>query len=439
MQVLGPARIRRQQVYRLRLACAIATALFAGSVSEAQATITAGFGHSCALHPTGTVECWGLNDSGQLGDGTTLDRTAPTAVIGLQGNVVSILAGDAHTCALLASGSLSCWGDNLQGQLGNGTTVSSLTPIIVSGLDGPVQSFSVGNQHTCAVAADGSVRCWGDNSAGQLGDASTQDRSVPTAVSGLDVAVSSVGVGDVHSCAVTTGGDALCWGDNLFGQLGNGTSTSTLVPTPVSGLSGNVDAIVAGGLHSCALTRENTILCWGDNFFGQLGSAGQGEQLTPVPVSGLGGPAQTITAGGSFSCALLVSGATQCWGDNFDGELGDGSTVDRSTPMDVSGLGSGVVEIEAGNFHGCARTAAGILHCWGDNFFGQLGVDTIEMATVPVQVLEFALLEGLTTSALPISIVSQITTFLLLALLGWYLAQQRGRESGATPSSHSQS
>ncbi|NRA04556.1 MAG: chromosome condensation regulator RCC1 [Myxococcales bacterium] len=397
------------------------------SFSEAQATITAGFAHSCALLAEGAVECWGLNDSGQVGDGTTVDRATPTAVTGLTDSAVSILAGGVHTCAQLASGSLSCWGDNSQGQLGNGTTIASATPTAVSGLGGLVQSFSVGQRHSCAVLVGGSVRCWGDNTSGQIGDGTTQDRLVPTEVSGLGAAVNSVSAGDGHSCAVTTGGAVLCWGDNLFGQGGDGSLTSNSVPTPVSGLSAGAVAVATGGLHTCALTTAGAVLCWGDNFFGQVGTAGLGDELTPVTVAGIGGPAQTITTGDSFSCALLVSGALRCWGDNFDGGLGDGSMIDRSTPAEVSGFSSGVVEVELGTFHGCARTDADLLYCWGDNFFGQLGVEATEISLVPIQVLEFNCVETLTTRPLSISLVPQITIGMLLALLGWHLARRRAK------------
>ena len=413
---LAPSRSGR--VHRSRLAWLIALASLAVSFAEAQANLTAGKNHSCALYPPSTVECWGRNVRGQLGDGTFIDSAVPIAVTGLGGsNIVSVGAGEAFTCVQTASGTLRCWGANAHGQLGNGTQLASPTPVPVVGLGGPVESFSAGRQHVCAVISGGSVKCWGDNATGQLGDGTSINRAMPSQVSVFGVAVASVSSGSDHTCAVTTGGDALCWGDNFWGQLGDGTSMETEFPIPVSGLSGNVAAIAAGAFHTCALTTTGGVLCWGDNFFGQVGNPLLQDHLVPSTVAGLGGPVQALDAGDSFTCALLVSGGMQCWGENLDGQLGDGTTNDRSAPTGVTGMDSGVVEIGLGAFHSCANTAAGSGYCWGDNLFGQLGNGSMDSALVPVELL--------LSTPVPLSLLSRVALGVSLALVGGYVSRRR--------------
>ena len=300
--------------------------------------VVAGGRQACALLAGGTMRCWGRNDDGQLGDGTQYtDRWMPVAVLGLTG-VRSMAAGGRHTCALLTNGRIQCWGANEDGQLGDNTRIHPrLRPVDVVGLGTSVRAVAAGIWHTCALLNNGSVRCWGDNAAGQLGDGTRVDRRRPYFnVHGLDRDVRMVALGELHTCALLTNGTVRCWGLNRYGQLGDGTTTDRLTPVQVRGLSG-VTAIAAGAYHTCALLNNGVVRCWGDNANGQLGDRTTTNRLRPVAVSGLGGVSTIVTAAGaSHSCALLVRGGVRCWGDNDHGQLGDGTIIDRRTPVPVA-------------------------------------------------------------------------------------------------------
>jgi alpha-tubulin suppressor-like RCC1 family protein/lysophospholipase L1-like esterase len=352
-----------------------------GSRLATAVAISGGGTHSCALLGDGTARCWGDNNWGQLGDGTTTSRSTPVAVSGLTG-AVAISAGAYHTCALLGDGTARCWGGNYRGQLGDGTTAYRSTPVAVSGLTGAV-AISAGWDHSCAVLGNGTAWCWGWNGTGQLGDGAAADRSTPVAVSGLTGAV-AISAGWEHSCAVLGNGTARCWGDNDWGQLGDGTTADRSTPVAVSGLTGAV-AISARGNHSCALLGDDTARCWGRNDWGQLGDGTTADRSTPVAVSGLTG-AVAISAGGNHSCALLGDDTAWCWGTNHYGQLGDGTTTNRSTPVAVSGL-TGAVAISAGWDHSCAVLGNGTAWCWGANYYGQLGDGTTTNRSTPVAVV----------------------------------------------------
>jgi alpha-tubulin suppressor-like RCC1 family protein len=356
--------------------------------SSGVAAIAAGHYHSCALATGGGILCWGSNGEGELGDGTTTNRSTPTAVSGLGSGVAAIAAGNGFTCALTTGGGVLCWGWNGEGELGDGTTTRRLTPTPVSGLGNGVAAIATGAVHTCAVTTTGSVACWGWNGIGQLGDGRAIQHPTPTAVSGLSSGVAALKAGQDHTCALTTGGGALCWGDNWFGQLGDGTTTIRSTPTAVSGLGSGVAAIAAGDYHTCALTTGGGVLCWGWNGEGQLGDGTTTNRSTPVAVSGLGSGVAAIAAGGNHTCAVTTSGGALCWGRNGSGQLGDGTTTNRLTPTLVSGLGSGVAAIAAGSQHTCALTTSGGVVCWGSNSSGQLGDGTTTPRATPTPVNE---------------------------------------------------
>ncbi len=352
--------------------------------------IAAGRSHTCALTSAGGVACWGSNSFGQLGDGASTQRLTPMAVSGLASGVAAITAGVYHSCALTSAGGVQCWGYNGYGQLGDGTQTNRLTPVAVSGLSSGVAAIAAGAYHTCALTTGGAVLCWGYNGYGQLGDGSTTQRLTPVWVSGLTSGVAAIAAGGYHSCALTSAGWALCWGENYDGQLGDGSFTDRLTPVGVSGLWGGVAAITAGNQHSCALTSAGGVQCWGYNEFGQLGYGGTYLwQATPVTVSGLSTGVATLDAGWGHTCALASTGGVQCWGRNDSGQLGDGSTTNRYTPVAVSGLTSGVRAISAGGYHSCALAMTNEAKCWGWNAYGQLGDGTTTSQLTPVAVAGF--------------------------------------------------
>jgi len=355
-----------------------------------------------------TVACWGLNSSGQLGDGTTTTtRLTPTAVPGLV-NAVAIAAGSFHTCVLVSDGNVRCWGDNQFGQLGDGGASGPLSrvPVAVSGLANAV-AIAAGHEHTCALLADGTARCWGDNSIGQLGDGTTNNRSTPGPFPAGSLGnVAAIAPGRDHTCVLLASGVARCWGLNSSGQLGNSSFNNSFTPVVVA-LS-NAVAVSAGHFHSCALQADGAARCWGRNANGELGIGSTTNQSTPIAV-GLLANAVAIAPGVGHTCALLAGGTlvnngdARCWGDNSVGQLGNSSTISSSlTPVVVrtvitrQGLTIGspllrTVGITTGGRHSCALLATGGVSCWGDNSSGQLGNNSTTNQFGPVGVPSFTL------------------------------------------------
>lgn len=342
--------------------------------------LVAGTHHSCRLDTTGGVTCWGWNGHGQLGDGTTTSRSRPVPVAGLTSGVVRLAAGGASTCAVLVTGRATCWGWNAFGQLGDGTRTDRSQPVTVPGITDAVD-VTVGNGHVCALRATGQVLCMGWNFYGQLGDGTTADHPKPTPVQGL-VGVTSVSAGDQHTCARTAVGAALCWGANALGQLGDGTTTNRSLPAQVSGFGSGVTILSAGVLHTCAV-RSGAALCWGRNVGGEIGDGTTVGRSLPVPVVGMGAGVTQIDADG-YTCA--VGANVRCWGKNTFGGLGNGSTLDSSTPVAVGGLPTAASAIAVGTSHACALVASGAVYCWGDNAQGQLGDGSTANRTTAVLV-----------------------------------------------------
>ncbi len=358
------------------------------------AAISARGMHTCLLTAASGVQCWGRGNSGQLGNGSTTDSALPVNVTGLGSGVVAIDMGIVHSCAVTEGGGVKCWGNNSGGQLGGESTetcveLCSTTPVDVVGLDS-VAAVAAGFRHTCALTTSGNVKCWGINSHGELGDGTTTTSITPVDVleepGGAPLSdVAAITTGDYHTCALTTTGGAKCWGGNLVGQVGNGTighvdpaNAMFTTPVDVMGLSSGVASISAGEFQTCALATAGGLKCWGDNSTGQLGD-GQtcgNACSTPVEVVGLDSGVATVSGGGMHTCALMTSGGVKCWGQNFFGELGDGTAgpgTNRLIPVDVVVLHSSAVAVSAGAIHTCALTSSGSVSCWGNDNFGQTG------------------------------------------------------------------
>jgi alpha-tubulin suppressor-like RCC1 family protein len=328
--------------------------------------IATGHIHACAVTGAHGVRCWGRNNFGQLGDGTTTDRSTPRSVKGLSSGVKAISGGGVHTCALTTSGGVKCWGYNGHGQLGDGTTTDRTTPVSVRGLSSGVKAIAAGENYTCALTTGGGVKCWGNNASGQLGDGSNLRRTTPVSVSGLTSGVRAIDAGRLHACAILSADGALrCWGGNNRGQIGDGTQDDRSTPVTVSGLGSGVTAVSAGQELTCAVVGGG-VKCWGDT----TGSD------SPVDVPGLASSVKTVSTAAGYSCVIITGGGVRCWGQNPDGQLGDGTTTSRSTPADAWGLSRSVAAIDTGLEHACALMTAGVVKCWGGNRFGQVGDGT---------------------------------------------------------------
>ena len=339
---------------------------------------------TCALLNTGAVKCWGYNVSGQVGDGTTTDQPTPTDVSGLSSGVASLDGKNLMMCALLSTGGLKCWGENGYGQLGNGTFTAPLVPVNVSGLTSGVLSFSVGSFGSCATLSAGGIKCWGSYLGPLLGNGIESFADRPVDLSGFATTVSAVSIGWKHTCSLLSNGGVQCFGINSDGQLGDGTTVSRTTPSYVSGLSSGVSKIASAESSNCAILNTGALKCWGDNSSGQLGDGTTNDRSAPVQVSGLTSGVSEVAVGGEFACAI-VSGAVKCWGANYAGQLGDGSNTDSSVPVSVAGI-STAVKLGAGYYHACAVLGDASVKCWGTNSSGQLGDGTLVDRNSPVSV-----------------------------------------------------
>ena len=358
------------------VAAGMAAAVLPGAPAYAETGVTAlGAGGltSCAVDDDGALQCWGDNRWGQLGDGTTGSRSAPVDVVGLDDGVTAVDGGGSATCALKADGSVYCWGRNQYGMLGNGTTDDAYTPVQVDGLAGNAVQISVGAYHACARLDDGSAQCWGNNWYGSLGDGTENDSTTPVAVVDLDE-ITDISAGSIETCAVSNGA-VFCWGSNQFGKLGRGSTSPYGSSEPAVAIASGAVSVSTGTDHVCAVLVDASVQCWGRNEFGQLGDGTTTDRNSPVGVLGLD-DATWVGADWSFSCARSTLGAMWCWGRNRDGGLGNGLSEDAHEPTSVLGLGDGVLLVALGSGHACASTVAAGVVCWGHNILGELGVGT---------------------------------------------------------------
>lgn len=340
--------------------------------------VAAGAGHTCVVLEAGGVKCWGENEFGQLGTDTTQSQYSPTDVEGLTTGVRAITAGSAHTCAVLTDDSVQCWGYNAYGQLGNGNTTDQLAPVPVDGLDAGVSAIVAGSAsaHTCALMMDGEVKCWGRGLAAP-GDAGPNDQTTPADVVGLSAPATSLAVGQDVTCALLTTGGVECWGDNYYGQLGNGSTESSTAPLPVSGLTEGVLAIASANAHVCALLTSGEMKCWGYNFNSEVGTDEGNTHLLPRVVEGVT-DVSAMALGALHTCVLLTTGGVQCWGHGEFGALGNDDATTSAQPVDAVGLTEGITTLAAGQYHNCAALASGGLVCWGNNTGGQLGLGSVD-------------------------------------------------------------
>ena len=350
--------------------------------------IDAGSDFTCGLTTAGAVKCWGSNLWGQLGDGTNTSSSVPVQVLGLTSGVKRIAVGWYHACAITSSNGVKCWGTNNSGQLGDNSTATRLSPVSVYGLTSGVTYLAAGYTHTCVVTTAGSVKCWGRNNYGQVGDSSTTDRQVPTQMIGATTGISKVFAGSSHTCVVTISGAAKCVGRNSTAQLGNNSLTNSSALVSVSGLTSGVATMSINETHSCAITTSGAAKCWGSNSSGQLGDNGTQSfvRMVPSTVYGMSSGVASISTGNSHTCAVTTAGAVKCWGLN-NGTIGDDTTTNRSVPTQTSGLTTGAKAIATGNVHSCAIDSDGIAKCWGRNTRGGLGDGTQQNRLTPVDVL----------------------------------------------------
>jgi alpha-tubulin suppressor-like RCC1 family protein len=364
--------------------------------------IAAGLGHSMALKSDGTVWAWGYNGYGGLGDGNTTSSSSIVKASGLTG-VVSIAAGDYHSAAVKSDGTIWVWGYNGYGQIGNGTTTSSSVPTQTSNLT-TAKLVGAGTSHTFVMLQDGTIWAWGNNSDGQLGDGDTSQTLLPVAQSACAAAPSAPGppisafrgrlaASQNFSLAVNGDGTVKAWGKNPNGELGDGTTVSELSPVQSAGVA-NAGTVAAGYYHSLTLLKSGAIWSWGYNGYGELASGNTSSNPTPSPTPGTSGYV-AVAAGQYHSLGLLSGGTVRAWGYNGYGQLGDGTTTQRVAPVQTVGI-SGVVAIAAGQDHSLALKSDGTVWAWGYNGYGQLGNGGTTNSTTPVQV---AGLSGVTAIA----------------------------------------
>ena len=381
--------------------------------------IAAGAAFTCAIKSDDTVWCWGRNDQGQLGSsdhsGLTESLLPVRAGVFGYGAVAAptkVVAGTRHACVLTSAGTVWCWGDSGQGQVGV-SGANQFDPVQVNA-GGTVSQLAAGGANTCAVLADNSVRCWGQNNFGQLGIGSTDTTAhyTPETVQGIPASftVSSLDIGTGHVCASSTAGEAWCWGRFNHGRLGTTASSNATTATRTATLSGVATHVSAGADHTCVVVGAG-VMCFGRNHRGQSGQPSSTiEFSTPTAVT-MSGTASRVSAGDAFTCIMLNTGAVQCLGNNAAGQLGRGTAVSLdAVPASVQGLSSGAVTVSVGGSHACAVTPAGEVLCWGLNDFGQLGDNTQDNSNLPVAVPFFSALPTTTTTSTLATTTTLVTT-----------------------------
>ncbi|MBU1240941.1 hypothetical protein KJ865_14605, partial [Myxococcota bacterium] len=339
--------------------------------------IARGWLHACGLKTDGSIWCWGQNVNGQLGNGTTTDSMVPVLAIGT--DWVDVVAGWGHTCALKTDGTMYCWGVNAYGNLGDGTKNTSTAPVLVGGGKTWVK-ISAGNTFTCAIANGwNELYCWGSNTDAQLGYGPTTDVVLPTKVPG-GLYWSEISCGHDSTCAIDDGNNLRCWGANGYGRLGDGTTTTRTSPTLIAT---GYSKIAIENYHTCGIKTNGSLFCWGFNDYGQVGDGTIIERHVPTAVVG-GSDFGDFELGMIHTCGVKNDGTLYCWGFNDYGQVGDGTIISKDVPTIVSGTGWYLVS--ASQYGSCSVTMDGNLYCWGSNAIGQVGDGTTIDRLSPVEI-----------------------------------------------------
>lgn len=381
--MLKRSALRVALVLALALTACVAFAANASAATNPQ--VATNYYFSCALLNSGTVNCWGNNSEGQLGDGTSTERLTPGPVSGIT-DATALTTGDGHACVIVADQTVRCWGDNGSGQAGDGTDNNDrLTPVAPIGVSGAKQ-ISSSDYTNCAVLADSTITCWGSNPNDVMGRGNTSNVTTPVSVPGFTNVVKVQAAPD-NICALLATGTVKCSGTNDEGELGNGSiGGGSNVPVDVVEVSSAVD-LAGGDEFACALISDGTVKCWGDGGNGKLGNGSTDDSGTPATVPGLTGVVQ-IAAQYDSICALINDGTVRCWGDNSNGQAGTGAYGDANTPQVVNGLSNVVSLGVTGENTVCVIVLGGQVICWGQNDSGQIGngvkgSDVLALTTVP--------------------------------------------------------
>lgn len=356
-------------------------------------TMDAGLTHACGLTSAGQGWCWGRNATAQLGDSSAASTQVPVAVRHPTGvTFTKVTAGNSHSCAITSAGQAWCWGYNADSRLGDSTTTMGLMPVAVKPVGAVAfTSISAGGQHTCGLNGSGQAYCWGYNFYGQLGDSTTTFAKTPVAVhQPAGVTFTSIHAADKHTCALTSGGQAYCWGYGGDGAMGHNALLGEPIPTAVQQPAGVTFASITTEYnHTCGVTSGGQAYCWGLNTKSQLGDSTTTKRLVPVSVKQPAGVTYaSITTGYWHTCARTSAGQEYCWGAGDRGQLGNGTFVNFSRiPVAVSQpAGVTFASVHNGGYHSCALDGGGQAYCWGRNDYSQAGDNSTTDRSTPVAV-----------------------------------------------------
>lgn len=346
------------------------------------ARLGVGAHHACAIRANGTLWCWGDNAFGALGDNSSEPlRATPVNESTANTTWTRVDAGGSHTCAMRADGSTWCWGLNSHGQVGDGSNTNRAVAVREQSVAVDWVEVSTGDMHACALKGDGSLWCWGSSFSGQLGNTTTgadAHSNMPDRVTSQSSNWTQVTAGGYHTCAIRTDGSLWCWGNNLRGQLGQGnqgSDTNRALPSRV-GADNDWMSVSAGGWHTCALKTDQSLWCWGSNFYGELGDGTSGsaaDRLVPTRETTNGTNWALVSAGSHFTCALSATGERFCWGLNVDGQLGNGTATNAVAPARADTDGTLWKAVASGGSHSCGVRSDDEVKCWGRNSRGQVG------------------------------------------------------------------